>query len=136
MRDEVEVYRNVTRRRWSVRVGRWVAAHMDAIALRDVVFRSSEVSRLRTIRTGIRDVHAWARGVPVPGLGRPDDAVPVRYRPRIEPGFRDPDGGIVVMADFAWFEPDGTCWAALETFIVGAEALPQGRIIVTSGAPL
>lgn len=133
MPAEVEVYRNLTRRRWSVRVGGWVAAHMDAIALRDVVFRSSEASRLRTIRTGIRDVHAWARGVPVPGLERPAGAVPVRYRPRVEPGFRDPDGDLVAGARLAWFEPDGSCWADMDTFIAGAEALPQGRIVVTSG---
>lgn len=107
----VEVYRNLTRLRWSVRVGRWVAAHMTDVALRDVTFRSSEASRLRTLRTGVRDVHAWARGVPAPGLFRPADAVRIRYRPRVEPGFRDPDGELVAGAAFAWFEADGTLWA-------------------------
>lgn len=136
MPAEVEIYRNLTRRRWSVRVGRWVAAHMEAIALRDVTFRSSEAARIRTLRTGIRDVHAWARGVPVPGLGRPPDAVRIRYRPRVEAGFRDPDGALVVEADLAWFEPDGSCWAALDLCMPRVEAIPRGRIVVTSGVPL
>ena len=133
MGAEVQVYRNLTRRRWSVRVGGWVAAHMEAIALRDVVFRSSEAARIRTLRTGIRDVHAWARGVPVRGLGRPSDAVRVRYRPHVEAGFRGPDGDLVVTADLAWFEPDGSCWAALDLCMPRVEAPPQARIIVTTG---
>jgi hypothetical protein len=123
----VEVYRNLTRRRWSVRVGRWVAAHMTEVALRDVAFRSSEASRLRTLRTGVRDIHAWARGVPVPGLLRPEEAVRVRYRPRVEPGFRDPDGGLVEAAALAWFEADGTLWATgLVPCVVGLHH-PIGR---------
>lgn len=134
MPTEVEIYRNLTRRRWSVRVGKWVAAHMEAIALRDVVFKSSEASRARMIRTGNREVHAWARGVPVPGLARPADAVRVRYRPRIEPGFRDPDGELVVLADLAFFEPDGSCWAILDTCIVHPHHPGIGRVSVTTGA--
>lgn len=104
-----DVYRNLTRRAWSVRVGGRVVAHVPAIALAGVTLRASEASRLRCLRLAIRDVHAWARGIPVPGLPRPAGARRLRYRLDTA-GFRDPDGAIVTGAAAMWFEPDGSAW--------------------------
>ncbi|WP_246687992.1 hypothetical protein [Methylobacterium sp. WL120] len=104
-----DVYRNLTRRAWSIRIAGRVVGHVAAIALAGVTLRTSEASRLRCLRLGIRDVHAWARGVPVPGLPRPADAVRIRYRVD-RPGFRDPDGRPVALADACWFEADGSAW--------------------------
>ncbi|WP_444543586.1 hypothetical protein [Methylorubrum aminovorans] len=104
----VDVHRNLTRRAWSVRVGRRVVGHLPAIALRDVVLRSSEAARLRCLRLGARDVHAWARGVPT-DAPRPPAAVRFRYR-LAEPGFRLAEGQVLLAAAAAWFEADGSAW--------------------------
>ncbi|MGU3282507.1 hypothetical protein [Methylobacterium mesophilicum] len=102
-----DVYRNRTRRAWSVREGGRVVAHVEAIALRDVTFRASETARLRCLRTGARDVHALAAGTVVEAP-RPAGAVRLRYRLQ-ETGFRA-EGRVVVAAAAAWFEADGTAW--------------------------
>lgn len=104
----VDVYRNLTRRAWSVRVAGRVVGHVPAIALRDVTLRSSNAARLRCLRLGVRDVHAWARGTPFEGA-RPPEAVRFRYR-LAEPDFRLADGRVLLAAEVAWFEPDGTAW--------------------------
>ncbi|MCJ2018925.1 hypothetical protein MKK84_15990 [Methylobacterium sp. E-065] len=102
-----DVYRHRGRRLWSVREGGRVVAHVPAIALRDVVFRASEAARLRCLRTGARDVHAWAAGTIVKAP-RPAGAIRLRYRVAAE-GFRA-DGAVVISAAAAWFEVDGTAW--------------------------
>ena len=106
--SSVDVYRNLTRRAWSVRAGGRVVGHVTAIALRAVVLRTSEASRLRCARLGIRDVHAWARGVPFTD-SRPPEARRFRYRLET-PGFRLSDGTVLLAAEAAWFEADGTAW--------------------------
>lgn len=106
-----EIYRNLTRRCWSVREGGRVVAHVSAAALADVSLHASEPSRLRFLRTGHRTVHAWARGVLV-DAARPADAVRLRYRPATAPGFRTPSGALVRKSRLAVFESDGTAWAA------------------------
>ncbi|TXN04858.1 hypothetical protein FV242_05750 [Methylobacterium sp. WL64] len=102
-----DIYWHRGRRLWSVREGGRVVAHVEAIALADVVFRASEASRLRCLRTGARDVHAWAAGT-VTEVPRPAGAVRLRYR-LAEPGFRAEEA-VVVAAAAAWFEADGTAW--------------------------
>lgn len=104
----VEVYRNRTRSRWSVRECGRVVDHRLGVALVGVTFRASEAARLRCLRTGARDVHAWASGE-LADLPRPGEAVRLRYRIK-EPGFRV-EGRIVVRAAVVWFEADGTAWA-------------------------
>lgn len=104
----VDVHRNLTRAAWSVRVGRRVVGHVPAIALRDVTLRSSNAARLRCLRSGVRDVHAWARGIPI-DAARPPEAVRFRYR-LAEPGFRLADGQVLLAAAAAWFEADGSAW--------------------------
>lgn len=106
--NAVEVYRNLTRRAWSMRVAGRVVRHVPAIALQGVVLRSSNAARLRCLRLGVRDVHAWARGPPFDGA-RPAAAVRFRYR-LAEPGFRLADGQVLLAAEDAWFEEDGSAW--------------------------
>ena len=119
--DAVEVYRNLTRRAWSVRAGGRVVGHVPAIALGDVTLRSSNAARLRCLRLGARDVHAWARGVPT-DAARPPGAVRFRYR-LTEPGFRLADGALVTAAAAAWFEEDGSAWCLASP---GANVPPGG----------
>lgn len=117
----VEVYRNLTRRAWSVRVGGRVVGHVPAIALQGVVLRSSNAARLRCVRLGTRDVHAWARGIPT-DAARPPEAIQFRYR-LAEEGFRLPDGGRLHRANACWFEEDGTAWCLASP---GANLPPGG----------
>ncbi len=106
--SSVEIYRNLTRRAWSLRVAGRVVGHVPTIALRDVVLKASEASRLRCVRLGVRDVHAFARGIPSTD-SRPPGAVRFRYR-LSEHGFRLADGRVVTAAQAAWFEADGSAW--------------------------
>ena len=117
----VDVHRNLTRRAWSVRVGGRVVGHVPAIALRDVTLRSSNAARLRCLRLGARDVHAWARGIPT-DAARPAAAVRFRYR-LAEPGFRLADGQVLLAAAAAWFEADGSAWCLASA---GANVPPGG----------
>lgn len=104
----VEVYRNRTRSRWSVRISGRVDGHRLCVVLVGVTLRASEAARLRCLRTGARDVHAWAAGE-LADLPRPEGAKRLRYRIK-ESGFRV-EGRVVVRAATAWFEADGTAWA-------------------------
>ncbi|SOR28808.1 conserved protein of unknown function [Methylorubrum extorquens] len=103
----VEVYRNRSRRLWSVRECGRVVGHRLDVALVGATFRAREAARIRCLRSGARDVHAWASGE-LSDLPRPAGARRLRYRVE-EPGFRC-DGRVVVRAAAAWFEADGTAW--------------------------
>lgn len=103
-----DVYRNRTRCRWSVRISGRVVGHRLGLALTGVTLRASEAARLRCLRTGARDVHAWAAGT-IADLPRPVGAKRLRYRIE-EPGFRC-EGRVITRAAAAWFEADGTAWA-------------------------
>jgi hypothetical protein len=48
----------------SVKHGRAKIAYTGRITLRDVIFKVHEGGRIRTITTGIRNVHAWCVGTP------------------------------------------------------------------------
>lgn len=113
-RPEIETYRDRTRKLWSLRAAPrgLVFDHAPAVALAGCRFVTAETSRLRCIRTGERDVHAFVRGhrtdAPMPA-----DAVPVGYR-LDQPGFRRRDTGEIVTAAAAvWFLEDGSCFASL-----------------------
>ncbi|SFM30860.1 hypothetical protein [Methylobacterium pseudosasicola] len=108
-RAGVKAYRNLTRRAWSLRVDGRVVGHVPAIALAGVTFRASEASRLRCLRTGSRDVHAVARGLPLVGVPRPPGAFRFHYR-LSAPGFRLADGTPISSAAAVWLEADGTAW--------------------------
>ncbi|GJE51465.1 hypothetical protein GOFOIKOB_4524 [Methylobacterium tardum] len=105
----VDVYWNRTRRAWSVRISGRVVDHVQAVALVGVTLQASEASRLRCLRTGARDVHAVAKGMPLHGVPRPAGALRFSYR-FSEPGFRLADGSLITAAAVAWFEVDGTAW--------------------------
>jgi len=102
-----DVYRNRTRKAWSLRERGRVVGHVPAIVLRDVVLRASEAGRQRCLRTGARDVHAWATGTVSEGE-RPPSARRLRYALWC-PGFRT-NGLLVTRAATAWFEADGSAW--------------------------
>ena len=106
-RPVTDVYWNRSRRLWSVRERGRVVAHAPAIALSGVRFRASEASRMRCLRTGARDVHAWAAGT-IEGVSRTGDASRLRYRIE-EAGFRV-EGRVVTRAAAVWFEADGAAW--------------------------
>lgn len=91
----VEVYRNRTRRCWSLRVGSRVVGYADAVALESVRLRSSEPARIRAVRTGHRTVHAVAAGE-LSSAPRSPNAARLRYRVE-EPGFRC-EGAIITAA--------------------------------------
>lgn len=111
-RSSVHVYWNRTLRIWSVRQGGLVIARRSSLVLEACRFHAGESARLRVLRTGDRDVHAWIVGTLSDGP-RPPSAVRVGYRPS-EPGFRRRDtDAIVTHASLVAFEPDGTCWATL-----------------------
>lgn len=111
-RCEVQAYWNRTLRIWSVRQSGLVIDRRPSLTLKDCRFHAGESARLRVLRTGDRDVHAWVVGVLSDGP-RPPSAVRIGYRPS-EPGFRRRDTGeIVTSAAAVAFEADGTCWASL-----------------------
>ncbi len=106
----IQAYWNRTRRLWSVRVRGLVVAHVPALALSGCTLRASEASRLRYLRTGARDAHAWVAGTPFE-RPRPRTALRIGYR-LSEPGFRRRDtGAVIAHADVVWLEADGSAWA-------------------------
>lgn len=105
------VYRNRTRRCWSLREGRRVVGYADAVALVEVRLLASEAARIRVLRTGATDVHAVAEGT-VTEAPLPPGAERLRYRVTV-PGFRaGPEERVVTAAAGAWFSADGTAWVA------------------------
>lgn len=88
-------------------MGGRVVGHVPAIVMRDVTLRASEAGRQRCLRTGARDVHAWATGKVAEGV-RPPSATRLRYGLWC-PGFRT-NGLCVTRASRAWFEADGSAW--------------------------
>ena len=74
MSDKVFVYRNLTKKCWSVRdvKTKKVIKHLDTLMLFDCTFKVSEAGRQRVLRTKQRNVHAGIEGylcdiVPVNG---------------------------------------------------------------------
>lgn len=110
----VDVYRNLRRRPgcWSVREGGRVARHVAAVTLRDVRFvvRAGAVARVQ--RQRVREVCAYARGVPCDAPLYPS-AVRVTFDPYNGPHFLTDDGVPVVRASLAHFMGDGSCLAVL-----------------------
>lgn len=88
-----DVYRNLTRRAWSVREGGRLVEHVPEIALADVRLVVQPGGRLACLRTGHRGVHPYARGVRIAFETLPGDAIEVGYNPfhseffTLRPGF-------------------------------------------------
>lgn len=109
-----DVYRNRTRARgcWSVRDHGRVVGHAPALALVGCRLRVVEGARLRVLRTGRREVHAWITGTLIEDAP-PARAVLIGYRP-IEAGFRRRDtGDLIVAAEAVFFLEDGRCVALI-----------------------
>ncbi|MGH1574538.1 hypothetical protein ACRAWG_32680 [Methylobacterium sp. P31] len=105
-----DIYGNLSRRCWSLRQSGRVIGHAASAALADVTLHASEPARQRYLRTRHRTVHAWARGRLV-DAARPADAVRLSYWPASGPAFLAA-GMPVRKARLAWFEVDGSAWAA------------------------
>ena len=63
MSDQVEVYRNVRQRCWSLRSKGRVIGHRDQLYMREPLFRVQEGGRARVVRTKIKNVHAYVKGI-------------------------------------------------------------------------
>lgn len=96
-----------------MREGGRVVAHVDAMALADVVLvvRPGALARVRARH--VREICAIARGTPT-GMPRPPEARRLRFDPYGAGAFLA-DGHPITAAAAAWFEPDGTAWALAPT---------------------
>ena len=111
-----DVYRNLRRAGgcWSVREGGRVVAHVPEIARRDVRLVVQPGGRAACLRTGVRSVHAVARGSRTDFAGVPEGAVEVGYSPwhaevfTVRPGFHQ-----VLACRLIVFTSNGTAWALL-----------------------
>lgn len=109
-----DVYRNLTRRVWSVREGGRVVGHVHEIALADVRLVVQPGGRAAVIRTGTRSVHAWARGTRIPYEGVPEGAIEVGYSPWYDEFFTSRSGfSKVLSCRLAVFTAAGTALALL-----------------------
>lgn len=106
----VDVYRQIPRRAWSIRVGRRVVEHRKAVTLADVAFVVSLAGVRRIRLRQSREVVAHARGVLVESPVAPAGQR-VRFDPYRSDHFTLPDGAPIHAAAFAAFLADGTCWA-------------------------
>lgn len=105
-----DVYRNLTRRCWSVRERGRVVAHLQSLTLAGAVMVVRPGSRARVLQTGHREVHAWIRGTVVPHVGVPAGVVRLRYQPFEVGHFTDECGRPVVAAASVFFDEDGRAW--------------------------
>lgn len=105
-----DVYRNLTRRCWSIRERGRVVGHLQTITLAGAVMVVRPGSRARVLRTGNREVHAWVRGTIVPHAGVPTGAARLHYRPFLAGHFTDECGRPVVAAAMVFFGADGRAW--------------------------
>jgi hypothetical protein len=105
-----DVYRNLTRACWSVRIRNRVVGHFPALVLQDVRFVVSlpDVRRIRLRQA--REVVAFARGIPTES-GLPEGMLRVRFAPYRSFDFTLDGGSPIRAAAFVSFLPDGSCWA-------------------------
>ena len=107
--DVHQCYWNRTAKVWSIRQGGLVVDRRATLAMTSCRFHAGESARLRVLRTGDRDIHAWVAGT-LTDAPRPPSAIRIGYRPS-EPGFRRRDTGeIVTAAAGVAFKADGSAW--------------------------
>lgn len=101
----VKVYRNRTRKCWSVMQGGLVVAHTQHVALRDVRLVVGQKSRATVVRKGKRGFHAYAKGYLCDApTGK---AKPLSYNPFKNTSFMV-GGKPASKAQFALFNSDGS----------------------------
>lgn len=104
---EVDVYWNLHRKQFSVRSRktRRVIGHADLVVLADVQFVVGQKARQRAVRTGQRNVHAYARGVLCsPDRGSISYPNEVHYNPFRAKHFTDRWGRHVIRSRLAVLE--------------------------------
>lgn len=104
-----DVYRNLSRSCWSVREGGRVIAHVAAITLTGVTLVVRPGGRARVLRTGVREVHAFARGT-VSEAARPASAIRIHYRPFASDAFQDDGGHAWIEAAILHLDTEGRAW--------------------------
>ena len=107
----IRVHRNLNRACWSVTRPGARVAHVEAIQLEGATFVVQPGGRARVLRTGVRAVHAYAKGMEAHPADIPPGAVRVTYNPFRAPTFTTETGSPVVRADRVLFLPDGRCVA-------------------------
>lgn len=98
IKKPVKVYRNLHRKCYSIMQGGLVVAYATQLCLADVTFVVNEAGRQRVLRTGRKNVHAFAIGRLVhSGMGVDHTAGPrslpvkVVYNPRVSGSFESAD---------------------------------------------
>ena len=117
MGDRVKAYRRLTGPdsdvvKWSLMDQRsgLVVAHADEAALTDVVFQVRESGRQQVIKSGRKNVHAFAVGRLAEG-SLLWEATGVHYNPERAGHFYDDAGKPVVTAARAHLDAGGKLWA-------------------------
>lgn len=90
----VEVYLNTNATAWSVRAKGKVIGHATYVALKNVSLVVQQSGRLRSIKTGHKNVHAWAKGELILDKNTLDkvaklDMKKLRYDPQYDETFFD-----------------------------------------------
>lgn len=132
---EYEVYWNIRRKCWSVRMNRKVIGHFSQLFLQQCSFHVSERGRQRVLRERRKNVHAYVKGFALSwqaheqvenrlsgGLGVPWDCPGelVSYNPYRGPDFTTAEGFAVKSAQFVLFRTDGKLKANVITTAVPA----------------
>ncbi len=105
-----DVYRNRTRRCWSIRERGRVVAHAQTVTLAAAVMIVRPGSRARVMRTGHREVHAWIRGTLVAHAGVPAKAASFHYRPFEAGHFIDESDRAIEAAARVFLDQEGWAW--------------------------
>lgn len=105
-----DVYRNLTRRCWSIRERGRVVGQAPTVTLAGALMVVRPGAQARVLRTGHREVHAWIRGTFVPYAGVPAEAVRFHYQPFLAGHFTDECGQPIEAAAWVNFDGDGRAW--------------------------
>lgn len=110
--QRVQVYRNLTKRCWSVRHKGRVIAHAVAVYLKDCTFKVQEGGRKRVLRERRKNVHAFVEGYGEHEY-QPVGSVVQRvvYNPYKMSTFQTDAGVEARSAESVWFTSSGTLLA-------------------------
>ena len=111
----VHVYRNLTRKCWSVRKQGKVVDHPDYVLLADCELRVQPAGNAKVREEGRKNVHAYVAGQKVPLVPNPDDIQfkPLTYNPFKYTSFVNAETEQPVhKAMWVWLDADGKAWYA------------------------